>query len=76
MAVNYLTGHNVTFEEANCEAAAPRAATIENTKARRIFIDEEHQGDKEHRKQEFLSILQAGNINWVSLFLNQLRHLY
>jgi len=69
MSVTYISGHNVTFEEANCEAAAPKA-TVENTKTRRIFIDEEHQ------EWEFLPIKQAGKVNWVSLFLNQLRHYY
>lgn len=70
MAVNYITGHNVAFEQTPCDEAAPKAAAIENAKTRRIFIDEEHEG------REFLPIKQAGKVNWVSLFLNQIRIYY
>lgn len=67
MTVTYITGHTVTFEAENREVAAPKVA-IEDTNARRIFVDEEHQG------REFLPIQQAGKVNWVALFLNQLRN--
>jgi hypothetical protein len=71
MAVTYISGHNVTFEEANCEVVAPKAA-VENTNVGRIFVDEEH----EQQGWEFLPVKQAGKVNWVSLFLNQLRYYY
>ena len=68
MAVTYLAGHNVTFETVKYEEAAPKAA-IEDTKARRIFLDEEHQG------RGFRPFQQAEKPTWGTLFsiFNRLR---
>lgn len=65
MAVNSLTGRELTFEETKCEETRKVAQPT-----RRIFTDEEHQG------REFLPIPEADKVNWVSLFLNQPRIFY
>lgn len=66
MAVNYLTGHNATFEQAE-GYEKPAQAKNETLVNRRIFIDEEH------REGERFPFKQAEKAPWVSLFLNQLR---